>query len=413
MAVSKTDIGILQDLGKEVAAIAALPVQKQRIKEWKALNGLKPIRPMVLIDQIPWHEMNVNDELTLKTEDPFCRGIEHYLRRTIYKWNHMRVDMVMDHWLDIPMTIQGTDFRINIKEEVSVMDAENSVVGHAYEDQFKTEEDLEKITMPDPVLDEEATRESEEKAREIFDGILEVRMNGMIPSFAMWDRIVTWHGVEQSIIDLLDRPDFIHKMMSRYTGAMITLTDRLQERGLLGQPQSLIHCTGAYTDELPKPGFDPAKPRTKDLWTFGMSQIFATVSPEMHREFEIEYAKRCYEKFGLVYYGCCEPLHSKIDIIRELPNVRKISMSPWVDQKKGAKNIGSDYVFSRKPSPAFLAGSSWEPEQVESDLRDTVRICAEYGCPLELILKDISTVKYEPRRLWGWADIAMKVIEES
>ncbi|MFP4444605.1 MAG: hypothetical protein ACLFST_15905, partial [Spirochaetia bacterium] len=196
------------------------------------------------------------------------------------------------------------------------------------------------------------------------------------------------------------------------TMSMIALTDKLEERGLFCQPQSLIHCTGAYTDELPAPGFNPEKPRAKDLWAMGMAQIFATVSPAMHKEFEIDYVKKCFEKFGLVYYGCCEPLHLKVGIIRELPNVRKISMSPWVDQEKGAESIGSDYVFSRKPNPAFLAGSSWNPDEVAEDLRNTISICRKYGCPLELIQKDISTVKYEPCRLWEWSDIAMKVIAE-
>ncbi len=412
MTISQSDKKILRELAKRTAEIAALPQQEERIREWKQLNSLNASRPMVMIDQIPWHEMNVDDELTLKTKDPFLRGIEQSLRRTLYKWNHMRVDMVVDPWIDIRKTVRGTGTGIITKEQVSVMDADNSVVGHSYEDQLQTEDDLEKITMPDPVLDEEATRESEETAREIFDGIIDIRMQGVDPSYAMWDRLVQWHGVEKSIIDLLDRPDFIHKMMERYTMSMIALTDKLEERGLFCQPQSLIHCTGAYTDELPAPGFNPEKPRAKDLWAMGMAQIFATVSPAMHKEFEIDYVKKCFEKFGLVYYGCCEPLHLKVGIIRELPNVRKISMSPWVDQEKGAESIGSDYVFSRKPNPAFLAGSSWNPDEVAEDLRNTISICRKYGCPLELIQKDISTVKYEPCRLWEWSDIAMKVIAE-
>jgi len=30
---------------------------------------------------------------------------------------------------------------------------------------------------------------------------------------------------------------------------------------------------------------------------------------------------------------------------------------------------------------------------------------------LELILKDISTLAYQPRRLWRWAEIAMEVAQ--
>jgi len=119
---------------------------------------------------------------------------------------------------------------------------------------------------------------------------------------------------------------------------------------------------------------------------------------------------RFYKRFGLVYYGCCEPLHQKLDLVKKIPNLRKISMSPWVDVEKGAEQIGRGFVFSRKPSPAFLAVTPWEPDVVEADLCAVRDACARHGCPLELILKDISTVNYQPQRLWQWADIAMRVV---
>ncbi len=142
-----------------------------------------------------------------------------------------------------------------------------------------------------------------------------------------------------------------------------------------------------------------------------MAQIFSTVSAAMHQEFELDYAREWYSRFGLVYYGCCEPLDGKMDIVRKIPNLRKISMSPWVDTDAAAERVGGDFVFSRKPSPAFLAPDTWHPDQVEDDLRHTAERCAVHGCPVEFILKDISTVRYEPQRLWEWADIAMRVAE--
>jgi hypothetical protein len=87
-------------------------------------------------------------------------------------------------------------------------------------------------------------------------------------------------------------------------------------------------------------------------------------------------------------------------------------MSPWVDLEKGAERIGGDFVFSRKPSPAFLAGDAWDAAAVEKDLRDTLGSCTRHGCPVEFILKDISTVRYEPQRLWEWADVAMGVVTQ-
>ena len=410
MLVNKKDRDILRTLAGQVAEIAVLPVQQETISLWKALNGLKPVRPMVMIDQIPWHEMDVDGELALQTEDDFCRSLETRLRRTLYSWRHMRADMVVEPVLDVPKVIRGMGFGIQTVEKRAVGDPKNSVVGHYYIDQLKTEEDVRKIRTPEVVLDEEATARAQEKAHELFDGILAVRMQGCLPNFAPWDVIVQWHGVEESLFDLLDRPEFIHSIMSRLTDAQLSMLDQLEEQGLLGFGQGTIHCSGAHTDELPASGFDPRHPRAKDLWTCGMAQIFSTVSPAAHQEFELDYAVRWYSRFGLVYYGCCEPLDDKIGIIRKIPHVRKISMSPWVDVDKGAERIGRDFVFSRKPTPALLAGDTWKPDPVERDLRDTLERCTRHGCPVEFILKDISTVRYQPQRLWEWADVAMRVV---
>jgi hypothetical protein len=85
-------------------------------------------------------------------------------------------------------------------------------------------------------------------------------------------------------------------------------------------------------------------------------------------------------------------------------------MSPWVDVEKGAAGIGRDFVFSRKPSPAFLAEDNAQPDVIADDLRMTRDACTRHGCPLEFILKDISTVRYQPQRLWEWEKIAMRVV---
>jgi len=412
MIASSKDRKIVRDLARQVAEIAALPAQQETITLWKSLNRLEPVRPMVMIDQIPWHEMDVDGELALRSEDEFCRSVETRLRRTLYAWKHMRADMVVEPVIEIPKVISSNGFGIETRERTAVTDPRSDVVGHYYLDQIKTEQDVEKIRAPQVALDEHATAVAEEKAHELFDGILEVRMQGCLPSFVPWDLIVLWRGAENAIVDLVDRPQFIHAIISRLTDAHLSMLDQLEAKGLLGCNQSTIHCTGAFTDELPAPGFDPQRPRAKDLWTFGMAQIFSTVSPAMHQEFELDYAVKWYSRFGLVYYGCCEPLHDKIDIVRKIPHLRKISMSPWVDVEKGAERIGRDFVFSRKPSPAVLAGHTWEPDVVERDLRDTLQHCARHGCPLEFILKDISTVRYKPQRLWQWAQIAMRVVQQ-
>ncbi|MCS7367695.1 MAG: hypothetical protein NDF52_07440, partial [archaeon YNP-WB-062] len=82
MEISRYDKEILRSLASELAEIASLPVQKEKAEMWKRLNKLEDVKPMVWINEIPWHEMNIDDELTLRCEGEFCRMIEQYLRQT-------------------------------------------------------------------------------------------------------------------------------------------------------------------------------------------------------------------------------------------------------------------------------------------------------------------------------------------
>ena len=134
----------------------------------------------------------------------------------------------------------------------------------------------------------------------------------------------------------------------------------------------------------------------------------------MHEEFALQYEREWLTRFGLAYYGCCEPLDRKIDIVRRhIPNLRKISMSPWIKDTAGASARCRDYglVFSLKPSPAVLTGT-FNPERIAADLKATLRTVKDAGANVEIIMKDISTVEYHPDRLWQWADIAVRAANE-
>jgi len=408
--LSPSDVSIIRELAARTAEIAALPVQEEKRELWRRLNGLRPVRPMVTIDQVCWNEMGPNGELELKCEDPECRGYELRLRRLLYQWDNFPVDMVVDPFILVHKAIHNTSLGVTVQEETVVTDPTSDVVGHLFLNQFETEADLEKIRTPRVSHDAAETERRMEVAHELFDGLLEPRASGIDPYLSLWDPISTWMGVQNALYAIIDKPDYVHRLVNRVTEGYLGMLDQLEEQGLLCQPQSLIHCTGAFTDELPAPGYDPERPRTKDIWMFGLAQMFSTVSPATFKEFEVDYASRICERFGLVYYGCCDPLDGKMDEVRMIPNVRKISMSPWVDQERGAREIKGDFVFSRKPSPAVFAPDRFDPEAVQADLMATREICAAHGCPLELILKDISTVRYDPGRLFEWGRIAMDVV---
>ncbi|MGI5817101.1 MAG: hypothetical protein ACOX9R_03270 [Armatimonadota bacterium] len=408
---NRHDLNVLRELATQVAELAALPVQEQTRQLWRALNALDPVRPMVMIDQVCWNEMEADDELTLRCEDAECRGYETVLRRVLYQWRHFAVDMVVEPFIRVPKAIHNTGFGVERQEEIAVTDPTSSIVGHRFANQFETEADLAKLQMPRISHNAAETERRLEVAHEVFGGILEIRAWGISPSVSLWDPISTWMSVEGALWTLADRPEFMHRLVGKMTDGYLSMLDQLEEQGLLCGPQSLIHCSGAWVDELPAPGYDPERPRCRDIWTMGLAQMFSTVSPAMFREFEVDYVSRICERFGLVYYGCCDPLDRKMDEVRMIPNVRKVSMSAWTDQKLGASEIGGDYVFSRKPTPASLATDTFDADAVRDDLQATKDICARHGCPLEIILKDISTVRYDPQRLSRWAEVAMEVAE--
>ena len=132
----------------------------------------------------------------------------------------------------------------------------------------------------------------------------------------------------------------------------------------------------------------------------------------MHDEFDLEYLTRIAPRFAYTYYGCCEPLDNKIEILKKrIPNLRKIGCSPWANVEKCAEQIRGDYVLSRKPNPANVAIKT-DPDIIRREIEETVKICIKYGCPYDISLKDISTVSNKPENLIIWAKTATEVLDK-
>ena len=108
----KKDVTSIRELAVRVAEIAALPVQEEKRTLWRKLNARKPERPMVMIDQVCWNEMNIGDELTLRCTDAESRCYEEYLRRVLYQWKHFPVDMVVEPFMRVCKAINNADFGI-------------------------------------------------------------------------------------------------------------------------------------------------------------------------------------------------------------------------------------------------------------------------------------------------------------
>lgn len=408
MNVSVQDRDILRRLAERKAGIAALPIQQERKKMWTRLNRLEKVKPMVWIFEVPWHEMNVRDELTLKCASEFCRNLENSLRMELYQWDHMQGDMVVEPVIPAGPVVHDTGFGLDEEVDIVRTDAASDVVSRHFHIQIQDENDIKKIKMPEVTLDQKAWDRNHSLVSEIFDGIIPVVKTGIKgTSIAPWDFLVRLTGVDNILMDLSMRPDYVHKLIDRMTQAYLCRLEQYEALNLLALNNDTWLGGGLqFTDELPQPDWNPGKIRPIDMWGRTMSQIFSAVSPAMHEEFALQYECRWLNRFGLTYYGCCEPLDRKVAILRKhVPNLRKISMSPWINLDVAVENVGTDYVFSFKTNPAVLAEDKWNPEAVRYDLEK--KLDRLKGIPVEIIMKDISTVRYEPKRLWEWAAIAM------
>ncbi len=413
LTISNHDREILRRLAAEQAAIARLPAHREKAEMWRRLNDRESVRPMVWINEICWNEMTVADELTLQCDDAWAQGIETDLRRLLYQWRHLPADMVVDEYIACPLVIHSSGFGLQEDVDIVRTSETSEVVSRHFHPLIVNPEDVEKIQMPRVTHDRAETDARFDLMSGIFADILPVCKVGIKGRwFAPWDELVRWWGVEDAMRDLVDRPEMVEAAITRLVDAYLCELDQWEELNLLtrNDDNTRIGSGGyGYTSQLPGETLDPSHPHTANLWGCATAQIFGSVSPRMHWEFALKHEMRWLQRWGITYYGCCEPLDVKMGILRRIPNLRKVSTSPWVNVDRAIKEIGGDYVMSRKPSPAVLATDVFNPETAREDL--TVFLDKARGCHVEIIMKDISTVRNDPQRLWAWEKLAMAVVE--
>lgn len=409
-AIPARDREILRELGKKHAGLAALPANAEKAALWRKLNRLERTRPLIYINEIPWGEMTAGGELDLECEDEWCRRLEWHFREIAYRWSHMRVDMVVSPVLYSPFIFHSTGYGIT----QDAVEPDHYFGARAYKPLIHTERDVEKIRTPEITADWEATERRYARMQDVFDGIVPVVKRGVFTHLCNpWDFLIQVYGIERMLEDMIEQPGLVHAAIRRFMEATHAALDQIEKLGLVSLSDG-NHMVGtstlAFSDQMPQSAAQAGPARFKDIWGYAMSQIFSPVSPAMHEEFALKYERPYLERFGLSGYGCCDPLHHKIGILRSVKNLRMISMSPWVDVEAGARNIGADYVFAYKPNPALVAMEGWNPGLVEKELRGVFE--KTRGCRIAAVLKDISTCNRDPRRLWEWCDVAMRVAEE-
>ena len=407
------DKSIIRELCKKYTEIANSPVCEETRERYRELNSLKLVRPPVLVFEVPWGEFNSRDELRPQCADAKYHGIEWFFRSSLYQWKHFRGDWITHPYFRVGASISHTGIGISSSEHLIHNEKGSYAASHSYEDVLADEAVLEKMHLPEINYNREATENHLAFCDDLIGNVLPVKKSGIGLYFASWDTISILRGVEAALVDLYDRPEHIHAIMEFLTQVHERELDRYEELNILDTDQYYLHCTPACTYELPPKDLDSDKITARDVWCRAMAQMLAVVSPEMHDEFDLQYTQRFFDRCGLSYYGCCEPLDTKIDMLRKrFKNLRRISITPWANPEAAAEKIHGDYVLSYKSNPAYVGVAKFDPAPVIEETERVISACLKYNTPCEFIVKDISTVCARPENLTEWAETVNGVISK-
>jgi len=407
VSLSDGERRLLRELAGRVARLAAEPRQEQMRRLWLRHNRLEPTRPLIICDpENGWNEI-------IRAEDLLCtsrlaRHWEMVLRKELFWGERMLDDRPIEAVFPIGYTAAASGYGVEERY------LPNSPGGsYSWVPALERRADLDRLRPPRIQVDHETTSRTLELAREVFAGLLSVRLRGVWWwSLGLTYDLVLLRGMQQVMLDMIDSPSFVHELMAFLMEAASSKLDFLEASGLLSLNNDCYLPPGGFghTEELPAEGF-AGQVRTADLWGFAESQETVGISPEMFAVFIFPYQKRLLERFGLASYGCCEPLERRWEVIRDLPRLRKVSVSAFADAAKMAGQLQDRYCCCWKPHPADLAVPVMNQEAVRAKLRRTLHVTR--GCRVEVLMQDNHTIGGNPQNVIDWVRIAREEAERA
>jgi len=393
----------IRDLAKKQAEIASLPVMGGRLKKWYALNNGELDTPLVTV------EFNgPPDEVfqPCQCESPLGRMLETQISRNITNHELLRDDRVIPAYVSIPAGNWIVPFGIREERDYARYSDGRESMGYAVKHVIEDlERDYHKLGEAEFHVDAGLREAEAQKAEieEILGGVLPVRIQFPSFSFMLGGVFCTLMGMENMMIALYDCPGLFHKAMSSLTADILRYMDAIEDAGAIlpnNDGSWLGQGSWGYTDSLPGAG-DLDRPVTfGDVWGCTNFQETVGMSPEMFDEFFFSYMEKITRRFGLLSYGCCEPVDGLWDrCLSRLTNLRKVSVSPWCGEESiGEKIRGRKIVYHRKPRANYISVDAvFDEEAFAAHIAKSVKNAA--GCPLEVTFREELTVRGEPWRL--------------
>ncbi len=410
------DLSILRSLTERKARAAGSAVNAERRSSWLKHNDLGRGRPMILAEHQGVMDETLPDSV-LECSDEWARGVERGLRSELYEHEVLQDDHVVEPWISCNWKVEATPYVDPALLSIHVPTRDDGKIGARSWDPPLRDlcSDFDKLHQRVFSVDRQTTLAEKARREAVFGDILPVRIRGTYWwTFGMTWTVIDLIGLENLMLFLYDDPEGLHRLMRFLRDDHAALASWLEKEGLLTLNNASDY-TGSgsrgHTSALPAPGFTPcgeAAPfgpaRTGDLWLLLESQETVGVGPDLFEQFIFPYQLDLASRFGLVYYGCCEPVHSRWHVLKRIPNLRSVSVSPWADEELMASELAGRYVYSRKPNPAQVSTGVFDEEAIRADIRKTLTVARD--CDIEIVMKDVHTLAGHPERLARWVQLA-------
>jgi hypothetical protein len=406
--MSTRDVKLLRDLARQYLEICHQDAQQVRRKLWRRQNSLIPTRPLIYVRAFAWPEM---PEATCTCKDPLFRRCEDFFRQSIFRAT-FEDDFIFEPWVTVnaAYVLPGEGIWGPKIERFPSPEARGA---WKFKPPIVDPEDTKKLIEPHHVIDERETRRRVDKLSDAIGDLITVNVD-RAPLYRMWNgdistQLANIRGLEQIMWDMYDRPEWLHQLCAFMRDGILQTHKEAEQAGdwTLCDHQNQAM---PYAEELDDPAPNSGGVMRDQLWYYAASQELAQVGPKLFDEFMLHYQLPIMAEFGLVAYGCCEDLTHKIDVLRQIPNLRRIAVSPFADAARCAEQIGTDYVLSYRPSPADMVSYGYDPDRIRSILRRDLIACKE--CHTDVTLKDVQTVQYDPTRVGKWVQLTRQVIDE-
>jgi hypothetical protein len=407
------DRRVLYDLVAQYAEIAYSPIQNERRDLWAKHNSLNITRPPVLVSFGWWNAWfdEVFGDQAMQCQDPFYREHERTLRQMLFQ-HSIGDDTILEPWIT-----QRATLIIPPEGLWGIKGADTDTVLHNHVWHFqrpiKAWADVRKLKTPHHCVDRQATERDVSLLQEAIGDLLPIDVS-CGPAFQGFSADISTHvalmrGLDQLMLDMMDYPQQLHELLGYMRDCILAVQAEAEQAGdwsLTTQANQAM----TYCQELERPAANSGPRRRKELWCHCASQEYTLVSPAMHDEFLLQYQLPIIEKFGLVSYGCCENLTRKITLLRKIPNLRIIAVTPVANLAKCAEQIGNDFVISWRPNPTDMVCAGFDPALIQKTIRAALEVTR--GQVMHICLKDVETVQGEPSRLRRWVRFVKQTIDE-